>query len=150
MKKFRFNLEPVERVRKMKERDALRRLSESQRGFVAAVAAKEEIKKTREEALIRREELGKVAIGIHAFVTETHFITGLKQRMIQADQAIVRAQRQVEKSLRSYLHARRDLQAIEKLREKAYENFKMELRKAEAREMDDQQIMRSGYKRGAA
>jgi flagellar export protein FliJ len=95
------------------------------------------------DALERREKLGIEAIGIDAFQLEQNFIFGTKQRIVQQDQALVRASRGVEKALRAYLHARRQTRTIEMLREKQYQEFRKALTKKEQKELDELSVMRA-------
>lgn len=143
MRRFRFRFEVVERVRKAKEGEALRSLSEAQGVYQQALAHKSSLLKKLSQALERREKLGIEAVTPVAFRTETDFITGTKQRIIMADQAIVRATRGVEKALRAYLFARKQVRTIEALRERHFLEFKKALAKKEQRDLDDLYTMRS-------
>jgi flagellar export protein FliJ len=62
---------------------------------------------------------------------------------MQADQAITRAKRGLEKALRFYIQARRQLRMMEVLREKEYAEYRQHLLKLEKKEMDDLSIMRA-------
>jgi flagellar export protein FliJ len=142
-KKFRFRLEAVERVRRAKEQEMLRALAYAQTKYRETLLAKQALMEETNVALARRQSLAEKSQTIVAYQLETEFIVGNKQRMIQSDQAIFRARKFVEKALREMLVAKRALRAIEMLREKAYAEFKIEMRKKEQKELEDLYTSRS-------
>jgi flagellar export protein FliJ len=146
MKKFRFQFETLEKVRRTREGEALRFLGEAQAKLAEAVARKQELEASRELGLIRREQLGKTATSPTAFLLETDFITGQKYRIIQSDVSIQRAKRGVEKALRNYLQAKRQTRVIEMLREKQFTEYKVQRSKYEQKQMDDLTTMRNRLK----
>ena len=146
MKKFKFQFATVLKIRQTREEEALRSLADAQRVYQAELARKSKLISTLSDALVRREGLGVVSIGIDAFQLEQFFIVGTKQRIIQQDQALVRASRGVEKALRAYLHARRQTRMIELLREKQIKEFKKALEKKEQKELDELSVMRMRLK----
>jgi flagellar export protein FliJ len=150
MRKFRFKFEALERVRKAREDDCLHALSQAQSAFRDAVERKNDRVRELEEALIRRERLGSEPVSVNAFVLEEDFIVGTRQRIVQSEQAILRAKRGVEKALRAYLEARRQCRMIEVLREKASAEFKKERSKQEQKQLDDIYVMRSRLMRESA
>lgn len=143
MGKFKFKLETVLNLRRKREEDALRALAQSQRVYQHELSKKSKLVSDLSEALIRRENLGIDAIGIDAFQLEQSFITGTKQRIIQQDQALVRASRGVEKALRAYLYSKRQTRMIEILREKQFKEFRKALAKKEQKELDELSVMRA-------
>lgn len=142
MKKFSFKFEAVLKQRKMREEDALRALGNAQRAYQEELSNKSRLLSTLERSLRRREELGGDAVPALAFQLEEEYIRGTKQRLVRADQAILRASRNVEKALRAYLNARKQSRAIEVLREKAYEEYRRERAKLEQKRLDDLTVMR--------
>jgi flagellar FliJ protein len=146
MRKFRFQFETVLSVRKNRENDALTALGGAQRAYQLEVARKHELQLTLARALERREGLAQRNFeSALAFQLEQAYINGTKQRIIQADQAIMRASRVVEKALRAYLTARRQTRMIEILREKAYAEFRRELARRERRELDELIVLRARF-----
>jgi flagellar FliJ protein len=146
MKRFRFKFATVLEVRKAREQEALVALGAAQRVYQEAQGHKRSLQNQLQDSLGRREKLGEQAIGIVAFRTEQDFITGTKQRIIQADQAIVRASRGVEKALRAYIATRRQSRMIEVLEDKARLEFKAEQNRKEQKQMDEFNIMRSRFR----
>lgn len=150
MKRFRFQFATLEKVRKAREDEAVKALAEAQ-------AAQREIVQERgrqisilEQALIRREELGREAVSAMAFEMETLFILGTKQRVGQADHAIQRSQKRIEKCMRAFLDARRRTRMVEVLREKALERFKKDQARHEQKTQDDLYVMRAQIKQAAS
>jgi flagellar export protein FliJ len=136
-RKFRFRLEAVEKVRRAKEQQTLRDLAFAQAKYQEAIRAKQALMDDTDLALRRRQQLAATAQPVLAYQLETEYITGNKQRMIQSDQAIFRARKVMEKALKEVILAKRALRAIELLREKAYAEFKIEVRKKEQKETED-------------
>lgn len=149
MKKFKFRFLTVLEVRRKREEEARRMLSTAQRAHQLELAKKAALQRNLGDALFRRERLmsdtesADQGIGILPVHLEQKFIEGTKQRIIQADQAIVRAVRGVEKALRFYLHAKKQLQIMETLHDKDFSEYKKKSSKLEARELDDFNIMRA-------
>jgi flagellar export protein FliJ len=144
MKRFKFQFATVLNVRKSRENDALSHLGAAQRVYQQELAQKQELVRTLQSALVRRESLGQNgATPALSFQLEQAYITGTKQRIMRADQAIVRASRSVEKSLRAYLAARRQTRMIELLEERAFAEFKRERTKKENKELDELMVLRA-------
>ena len=151
MKKFRFQFETVERVRKTREDECLRGLGQAQALYNETLKQKEKLLNTLSSALERRELLGT---GAHQarmadIQLESDFIAGTKIRINQQDQAILRARRMVEKALRTYLAARRQTRMMELLREKAFSEYKMTRNKLLQKQSDDLTIMRARLRESA-
>jgi flagellar export protein FliJ len=146
MKRFKFRFETVERFRKTKESEALRALASVQTHYQTALAFKNGLIEQQNQARIRLEMLGKENSNFQsviAFQLESQFISGNTQRLIKADQWIFRAKRAVEKSLRFYLHARKQLKMIETLRERDFSEFKKQMAKKEQKDLDELNTMRA-------
>lgn len=141
-KKFRFRLEAVEKVRRAKEQDALRGLALAQIKYQETLSHKQWLMEETESALKRREMLATTAQPVLAYQLENEFITGNKVRIVQADQAIFRARKFVEKALKEVLLAKRAVKALENLREKAYAEFKIEVRKKEQKDLEELYVSR--------
>lgn len=143
MKKFNFRFEAVEKVRKSHEDTALRALGAAQQELLLATSNQDLLKSKLNFALLRREKLANQLTKVLSFKIEEDFITGTKQRIIQAQQAILRAKRKVEKALSHYLKMRRQTRMMEVLREKAYADYKNESSRQEQKALDDLYIMRA-------
>ncbi len=147
MKKFRFKLETILKHRKRCEDEMLRALGAAQSAYQAKLAEKRVILREIEDALLRRERLGSEPTTINFFRLEQDYIDGSKCRLLIADQQIIRASRSVEKALRAYLHARKQTQMIEKIREQHFALFKKEQARREQSQIDDLTVMRAHLNR---
>ncbi len=147
MRKFRFRFSAVERVRKIREDEALRAFGLAQRNLAGAEARKGELQQELAAAMLRFERLGSgIAVPASLFAVETDLVVGHRQRLIQQEQAISRARRGVEKAFRAYIIARRHTRVIEKLRERDLEDFKRDVSKRDQKVIDDQVSMRFGLR----
>lgn len=142
MKKFQFRLDTVLKLRKKKEDLALQEFAKAQRAYQSEIHNRAFLMQRLEQALERREKLGVTEVSSVAFKTEEDFISGTKQRIIQAGQAILRAHRSLQKAMSNYLHFKKQTMVLEKLEETQFAKFKEQLRKREERELDDLTIMR--------
>lgn len=145
MKRFRFRFETVLNVRKRLENEALKALAEAQRVLAHEISRKEKLLTEISDSYKRVESYGESRIeikGVEAFRLERDFIAGDKVRVMQVEQAIFRANRNVERAMRAYLTARRSTRTIEILREKDVEAFKKEMQVREQKESDEMTILR--------
>lgn len=146
MKKFSFKFESVLKQRKIREQESLRVLGQAQSELQSLQQEKNLLQKNLDEALLRRESLGKTAVPVLSFHLEESFIQGTKQRISRTEQYISRATKAVERALRTYLLARKQSRAIELLREKELEEFKNERNQYEQKVLDDVTLMRTRLK----
>jgi len=148
MKRFRFRFEALFKQRKAKEEQALNSLGEAQRFYQSEIEHKNTLMRALGAGIARKEMLGdagRVYSGTSDFQLEQDFIVGTKQRIIQAETAIARAKKGVEKCLRHFLLARRNTRVIENLKEREFEEFKKQMAKREARELDELITMRYAH-----
>jgi flagellar export protein FliJ len=143
MERFKFKFASVLKVRKSREDEALRSLSIAQKAHQNEIRKKEQLMNVLQQALARREQIGRAPELASSLYVENDFIKGTKHRMMQADQAIMRTKRGVEKALRFYLSAKRHTRAIEILKEDYYAEYKKMVSKEEQKKLDDLVIMRS-------
>ena len=142
MRKFQFKYQAVLHERKMKEGHALELLADAQHALQKELELKNGLIKELQYSLERKEQLGVHAVKISEFQSEQAFIIGTKQRMIQADQRVFRAQKSVDKALRNYAQCKRKSQIMEELREKYYIEYKKDLKKNDQKQIDDLVVMR--------
>jgi flagellar export protein FliJ len=146
MKKFKFKYEAVEKVRKNREQEMLRALVRAQESLKSEKKTKEKLMKELDKSLTRREELGVVPVGPHAFQIEDDYIVGTKQRALKIDQAIFRTSKAVEKAMKNYLLSKRQSRTMEVLKEKSSAEYKDIKRKNEQKELDNFYIMRFRFR----
>jgi flagellar FliJ protein len=143
MAKFKFKLETVEKVRLQKEQKMLEELSLCQRAYQEKINAKRELLVRKEEAFTSKNELSSRGASINEVRLAEDFITGIKHRIIRADQAIVRSRRFLDQAMKNYILARRERMMIDRLKEKAFEEFKLARARSEQKALDDLITMRA-------
>ena len=145
MKKFNFKFQAVLQVRQIREREFLRQLSRTQRAQQIELNKKSQLVLQLAKSLERRENLGAVKEDVSSFYLEDNFVIGTKQKIIQAESAILRASKAVERALQTYLLAKRQSKIIETLLENAQKEHRRALRKKEEKELDELIIMRNRF-----
>lgn len=144
MKRFKFRLEAVEKVRKRTEEEAMRVLADARKRLMDLISQGEAQKTALDSALLRREKLGESPTTPATFLVEDDFIAGTKFRIAQIAQQVLKAQKGVEKATRFFLHARKQLHVITTLREREFETFKKEQQRLEQKRVDEMVVMRAG------
>ena len=143
MKRFQFKLEALLTIREQQVHEALRILAETQRNLMSKQERKNSLENQLKNAALRRELLGNKISSIQEYRIEDALIQGNRKRIEFSDRAIIRAKKWVNQAMSQYLVARRRKTIIEKLKDKAKEDYKMELRKFEQKQLDDIYVMRS-------
>lgn len=146
MKKFRFQLQTVLDLRKRAEDEALRAVALAQKARQVEIERREACLAQLSTSYRNLEALNANPAAGTAYQAEQTFIDGTKHRIAMAEQAILRASRGVEKAMHAFLLARRKTRAIEVLRERAFAEYKHEVSRAEFKELDDLNVMRSRFR----
>ena len=148
MAKFKFQLETVEKVRIQKEQKMLEEMSVSQRNYQEKIAQKRALLDKKQTAFVQKNELMSRDASVNEVRLIEEFITGLNQNIVRADQAIIRSRRFLEQAMRHYVVARRERMMIDRLKEKAMDDFKVEQSRLEAKQLDDLITMRARLNHG--
>jgi flagellar export protein FliJ len=148
MAKFKFQLESVEKVRTQKEQKMLEELSLSQRAYQEKITVKKEILAKKQNAFISKNELASRDASINEIRLLEDYITGLKQQILRADQAIIRSRRFLDQAMRNYILSRRERMMIDRLKEKALEEFKLDESRLSQKRLDDLITMRARLNHG--
>lgn len=148
MAKFRFELEAVEKFRTQKEQKMLEELSVSQKNYQDKINQKKELLNKKQQAFVMKNELISRDAAINEIRLQEDYITGIKHHLVRADQAIIRARRFLEQDMKKYIQARRERMMIDKLKEKALEEFKVEQARLEQKQLDDLITMRARLNHG--
>ena len=148
MAKFQFQLQTVEKVRVQKEQKMLEELSLSQQKYQEKIANKKELLKRKQESFLNKNELVSRDASINEIRLLEEYISGLKQHIIRADQEIIRSRRFLDQAMRQYIHARRERMMIDRLKEKAMVEFKIEQNRLEQKQLDDLITMRARLNHG--
>ncbi|MBU6154116.1 MAG: flagellar FliJ family protein [Bdellovibrionales bacterium] len=148
MAKFKFQLESVEKVRLQKEQKMLEALSESQRDYLSRIQTKRELLTKKQIAFEKKNELLSSDASINEIRLSEDHISGLNSQIVKADQAIVRARRFLDQAMRNYIGARKERMMIDRLKEKALEEFKIEQSRLEQKNLNDLITMRARLNHG--
>jgi len=148
MARFQFQLQAVEKVRTQKEQKMLEELSISQQKYQEKISKKKQLLNKKLESFTHKNELVSRDASINEIRLIEEYITGLKQNIIRADQEIIRARRFLDQAMRQYIHARRERMMIDRLKEKAMTEFKVEQNRLEQKQLDDLITMRSRLNHG--
>jgi flagellar FliJ protein len=148
MAKFKFQLETVEKVRLQKEQKMLEELSLNQRAYQDKIAAKKSLLTKKQDAFVSKNEMISRAVSVNDIVLLEDYITGLKQQIVRADQAIIRSRRFLDQAMKHYIFARRERMMIDRLKEKALEEFKISESRLQQKLLDDLITMRARLNHG--
>jgi flagellar FliJ protein len=148
MAKFQFQLQTVEKVRVQKEQKMLEELSISQGKYQEKIANKKALLAKKQDSFLKKNEMVSRDANINEIRLQEEYISGLKQHIVRADQEIIRARRFLEQAMRQYIHARRERLMIDKLKEKAMAEFKVEQSRLEQKQLDDLITMRARLNHG--
>src|ERR1035437_7559716 len=148
MAKFHFQLQTVEKVRIQKEQKMLEELSISQGKYQEKITSKKELLNKKQESFVGKNELVSRDASINEIRLLEEYITGLKQNIIRADQEIIRTRRFLDQAMRHYINARRERMMIDRLKEKAMTEFKVEQNRLEQKQLDDLITMRARLNHG--
>ncbi len=137
MKKFRFKFSVLLEFRRRLESQALVVFSEKQKIYQGELQNKINLQNELQMTLEKREKLGIQPISAIEFRWHNEYIQGLKQKLIQSDQVILRTHRELDKALRRYLDTRKRTKTIELLEEKERGEFHKEISKKNQKELDE-------------
>jgi len=148
MAKFKFQLESVEEVKLQKEQKMLEELSTAQRDYLSKINAKKELLAKKQVAFAEKNELLSRDASINEIRLSEDHIVGINVKIQKADQAIVRSRRFLDQAMRNYINSRKERMMMDRLREKAFEEFKIEQSRLEQRKLDDLITMRARLNHG--
>ena len=143
MGKFRFKLQAVLDLKESKLKEALRYMGLAQGRLELELNKKNFIRSRLDSSLQERENLSHFGGGERA-VIET-FVEGSKKRLEQADQAIFRATKILDKTREQVMACKNACKVFEKLKEKALDEHKKSIAKKAAKVSEEWVTLR--YKR---
>ncbi len=161
MERFHFKLNAVLRIRKSREQEALRAVGYAQAKRAEGLALKAQILAQIEASASRKGEMFLAQKGseatttsavsssfsagggvINGFALEYLFKKGADTRLLQAERALVRSERSVEKALLFYAECRKRTRAVELLKEKKLRQYQKQRSLWEQKQMDEMALMR--------
>lgn len=150
MKRFRFSLQPVLELRERAERQALQILGQARVELEASKITKKEMRAATSKSYDRRAVLASRGQTVSQLQMEDEFITGQKVREEHQDRLILRWQKKVDSAARQVLQARRAKETLVKIKEEQFRRYQLEMRREEAKALDELYILRSAQVSGIA
>jgi flagellar FliJ protein len=148
MAKFKFQLESVEKFRIRREQEMLEALSSAQRDYLSKISAKRDLLAKKQVAFEQKNELASRDASINEIRLSEDHISGIKHNIERADRAIIRSRRFLDQAMRAYIRARKERMMIDRLKEKAFEEFKVARARLEQKNLDDLISMRARLNHG--
>jgi flagellar export protein FliJ len=142
MKQFKFRFEAVLKVRKIREEEALRRVAEREKVLHDEIELKEKNLRDLDATLNRMEQFGRVPSSVGGVLAEKDFAAGLRIRITQCENRILRAKKNLDRAMAYFLAARTQTRMMEALSEKALIEFKKEAAKKEQKRLDEMVLAR--------
>lgn len=143
MKRFKFRFESVEKVRSVREKQALGEVARTQKLLLDAENYAKSIEEKIAAALSHRENLSNERVGSREYQLADVHVLGLKQERVRAETVVRRAKRSVEKAMARAILARRDLKMVETMKEHDIAEFRRERSHYEQKQYDELSIMRN-------
>lgn len=137
MKRFRFSLERVLRLRGQETEQAKRELGKALAAEAAARAAAAE---ARTELAHRTDEAGqreRTGLTAYEFASLRTYVTFLQRQLEAAEVRLAAAVGETQRRRLALLGARRKERALEKLRERRLEQYRLESLRQEQKELDE-------------
>lgn len=142
MKKFRFTLQAVQVVRQQQERQALEAYGRCLRARQQAEAALSEARRNLEDAWRRQRELEAAGAPALWLVHSQQWCVVLEERCRQAQTALQQARDQAAAAWSRLAVARRQREAVEKLRQRQWRQYELALAREEQKQLDELATLR--------
>jgi flagellar FliJ protein len=139
MRRFRFRLEGLLRVRTVRERQARRELADLLRFLREAEARLEQARVEVREAEARLLE----ARDARALRSAAAFLDQARLEAVAAEQRVGELKAQVEVAWARFLHARTERRVVERLRERQLQEHRREEERREQTQADEAALLRS-------
>lgn len=137
MRAFHFGLESVLSLRKMKEEEALRRFLSVRNLHEKKRQALDRIFETRRLA---QEEMGSKeegSVDVKELLQYQRYLAGLAVQIAAARSELVRLEKELAARREILVAATKDRKVMEKAKEKRFEEWQLEFRRAEQKETDE-------------
>ncbi|MBV6489712.1 MAG: flagellar export protein FliJ [Fimbriimonadaceae bacterium] len=136
MKKFRFRLAAVLRVRAHAETEAKNEFAAAARARLEGERAVERIQTRRREALSQAKQ------SLSDLRALDQLLHALDLQEVEAKSALSILLQEEEAAHQRWLHARKELQSLERLRERDLEAYRLEYDRRAQRELDEWAVLR--------
>ncbi|HQU18918.1 MAG: flagellar export protein FliJ [Fimbriimonadaceae bacterium] len=136
MKKFRFRLAAVLRVRAHAETEAKNEFAAAAKATLEGERAVERIQSRRREALSQAKQ------SLSDLRALDQLLHALDLQEVEAKSALSILLQEEEAAHQRWLHARKELQSLERLRERDLEAYRLEYDRRAQRELDEWAVLR--------
>ncbi|MCA8965914.1 MAG: flagellar FliJ family protein [Planctomycetes bacterium] len=142
MRRFRFRLQPLVRLRSQLERNARRELA-------TAMAAVNQVEQQQAAAAQGLRECADQAAGADAVgMLARSLEVGLRRHKWRLDKQLAVAERGLTKAQGDYAQRARDLKVLQQLRDKRRDEWRLEVQRAEQAELDELSRLQRGIQVG--
>lgn len=136
MPRFRFRLEKILGLRERAEKEAARRLSEILNRRQACLREMERLGQERRRLIVRREGLQRGRVRTAELQQNRYQIIVLDRAAVFARDRLADLENQIDAARETLTEKSRERRLIEKLKEKRLQEFELEERRRERRELD--------------
>ncbi|MCS6948885.1 MAG: flagellar export protein FliJ [Armatimonadota bacterium] len=135
MRRFEFSLQQVLEYRQRREEQMLRAFAEAQAQLAHERSVLDRLLTEREACLYRSQRQNRLTIEI--LTVEQNYLSALEERIEVQRERVAQAERTLEERRQALIEAQRERKALERLREKQYEQWRQEMLRAEQKALDE-------------
>ncbi|GBC95408.1 hypothetical protein HRbin16_01197 [bacterium HR16] len=141
MRRFEFSLQKVLDYRQRREEQAIRAFMEAQAQLLHEQAVLHKLIVEREQCLRRSHRHQHLVVEL--LDVEQTYLSALEERIEAQRERVAEAEKVVEEKREALIEAQRERKALERLREKHYEQWRQEILRTEQKVLDDLATVRA-------
>ncbi|MFQ5498449.1 MAG: flagellar export protein FliJ [Candidatus Zixiibacteriota bacterium] len=141
MKKFRYRLEPLLKLRQQRERDRQREFGAAQRQVQSQLKMNEQVEQQRVDSLMWQRQQISGSLNLGALMTCSRFVRKLRRDTLSGQELLRLLELQADKKRQELVEASRECKKYEKLKERMQEKFDSSVRRLERIEADETAAM---------
>lgn len=141
MRRFEFSLQKVLDYRQRREEQAIRAFAEAQAQLLHEQAVLHKLVVEREECLRRSHRRQRLTVDL--LDVEQTYLSALEERIEAQRERVAEAEKVLEERQEALIEAQRERKALERLREKHYEQWRQEILRIEQKALDELATARS-------
>jgi flagellar FliJ protein len=146
MRRFEFSLQKVLDYRRRREEQAIRAFAQAQAQLLHEQAVLHRLLVEREECLRRSHRRQRLTMEL--LDVEQTYLTTLERRIEAQRERVAEVEKVLEERRQALIEARRERKALERLREKHYEQWRQETLRTEQKALDELATMRAVFSPG--
>ena len=137
MKRFRFKLEELLRIRRVEEKRQLQELRKQQSSLLAKQSELDSLESERALQIDRLRALGSGPLPMETIFLHQRYLNALHNQSTHRQAEFERIEVEARQARETASTAARDRKAVERLRERRYEEFLAKARRSEVLELDE-------------